>query len=103
MREAYSKNPILGYLNINCLRNKIESSRDAVAKVHIDTLCINETKLNDCFPVSQFLIKLTTVSTFSQGQKLKRSGKRARANFKKVKNKNIPLLDLILTSSPNCF
>ena len=52
MREVYSKNPILGYLHINFLRNKIVSFRDVVAKVPIDILFIDETKLNDSFPDS---------------------------------------------------
>ena len=44
MSEVYSKNPILGYLNINSPRNKIVSLRDAAAKGPIDILCIDETK-----------------------------------------------------------
>ena len=50
MGEVYSKNPILGYLNENYLRNKIVSLRDVVAEVSIDILCIDETKLGDSFP-----------------------------------------------------
>ena len=57
MREVYSKNPTLAYLSINFLRNKIVSLRDVVAKVFIDMLWIDETKLNDSFPASQFLIE----------------------------------------------
>ena len=57
MRENYSKNPLLGYLNINSLRNKITSLRDVVAKVSNDTICLDETKLDDSFPDSQFLIE----------------------------------------------
>ena len=52
MREVYSKNPILSYLNIICLKNKIVSLRAVVAKVPIDILCIDETKLDDSFPYS---------------------------------------------------
>ena len=52
MREVYSKNPILSYLNIICLRNKIVSLRDVVAKVPIDIVCIDEIKLDDSFPYS---------------------------------------------------
>ena len=50
MKEVYSKNPILGYFNINPFRNKIVSLRDVVAKLHIDILCTDETKLDDSFP-----------------------------------------------------
>ena len=55
MREEYCKNPSLRCLNINSLRNKIVSLRDVIAKVPIDILCIDETKLGDSFPDSQFL------------------------------------------------
>ena len=58
MREEYCKNPSLRYLNINSLRNKIVSLRvpiDVYIKVPIDILCIDETKLGDSFPDSQFL------------------------------------------------
>ena len=46
-----------GNLNINSLRNKIVSLRDAVAKVPVDILCIGEIKLNDSFPDLQPLIE----------------------------------------------
>ena len=54
MREVYSKNPILGYSNINSLINKMVSSRDVVAKFPTDILCIDETKLDDRFSNSVF-------------------------------------------------
>ena len=41
IRETYSKNPILGYLNINSLRNKIINLREVVEKAPIDILCID--------------------------------------------------------------
>ena len=40
-------NPIVGYLNINSLRNKIDDLREVCKKVQIDILCIDETKLDD--------------------------------------------------------
>ena len=49
-------NPIVGYLNINSLRNKIDDLREVCKKVQIDILCIDETKLDDSFPDSQFKI-----------------------------------------------
>ena len=36
MRKVCSKNPILGYLNINSLANKVISLRDVCAKVPIE-------------------------------------------------------------------
>ena len=77
MREVYFKNPVLGYLNINSLRNKIISLRDIVAKVLIDILCIDvdETKLDDDFPDSQFLIENYQFQLFRRGRNWKRGDK----------------------------
>ena len=49
-------NPIVGYLNINSLRNKIDDLREVCKKVQIDILCIDETKLDNSFPDCQFKI-----------------------------------------------
>ena len=57
MREVYHKSLILGYLKINSLRNKIVNLSDVVTKVPIDILCIDEAKLDDSFPDSEFLIE----------------------------------------------
>ena len=75
MREVYSKNPTLAYLSINFLRNKIVSLRDVVAKVFIDMLWIDETKLNDSFPASQFLIENYQFLPFSTDRYSKSGGK----------------------------
>ena len=50
-------NTIVGYLNINSLRNKIDDLREVCKKVEIDILCIDETKLDDSYTDSQFKIK----------------------------------------------
>ena len=47
---------IMGHLNINSLRNKFESLKYIVDK-NVDILLISETKLNDTYPSSQFLIE----------------------------------------------
>ena len=75
VREAYSKNPILGYLNINSLRNKIINLRDVVAKVPIDILCVDETKLDESFPDSQFLIENYQFPPFRRDRNSKGGGK----------------------------
>ena len=49
-------NHIIGYLNINSLRNKIDDLRKVFKNVQIDILCIDETKLDDSFPDIQFKI-----------------------------------------------
>ena len=47
---------IIGYLNVNSLRNKFE---DLIYLIqgNIDIFLITETKLDDTFPTSQFTIK----------------------------------------------
>ena len=47
---------IIGSINVNSLPNKFEHLKELVMK-HIDVLVIIDTKLNDLFPTSQFLIK----------------------------------------------
>ena len=46
---------IIGNININSLPNKFEQLKELVIK-HIDVLVITETKLDDSFPTSQFLM-----------------------------------------------
>ena len=48
-------NIIIAQLNINSLRNKIDSLAKSVIS-NIDILLITETKVDDSFPVTQFLI-----------------------------------------------
>ena len=45
----------MAHLNINSIRNKIEGLKFLVAK-NVDILVISETKLDETFPTSQFLI-----------------------------------------------
>ena len=46
---------IIGQLNINSLRNKFDSLR-SIIKGNVDILIITESKLDDTFPNTQFLI-----------------------------------------------
>ena len=46
---------LIGHLNITSLRNKFEILVFSIA-VNLDILIISETKLDESFPVSQFLI-----------------------------------------------
>ena len=75
VRETYSKNPILGYLNINSLRNKITNLREVVDKVPIDILCIDETKLDESFPDSQFSIDNYQYPPYRRDRNSKGGGK----------------------------
>ena len=49
-------NPIISYLNINHLRNKVVDLRPVVQDLEPTVLAIAETKLNDSFPNAQFRI-----------------------------------------------
>ena len=57
VRNSYPNNPIIGYLNINTLQSKIISLREVIAKAPLDAFCIDETKLGDSFPNSQFMLE----------------------------------------------
>ena len=47
--------PIIGHLNINYIRNKFRCLCDMLSN-NTDILLISETKLNDSFPIGQFLM-----------------------------------------------
>ena len=71
MSEVCSKYPILGYLNIKSLKNKIVSLRDVVTKVPTDVLFINGTILDDSFPDSQLLMENYQFPPFHRGRNSK--------------------------------
>ena len=52
-RVKYPTNPLIGYLNINSLRNKIIDVREVIGKVSLDYFVISETKLDESFPSAQ--------------------------------------------------
>ena len=68
-------NPILGYMNIYSIRNKIISLREMVNKAPIDILCIDETKIDESFPDSQFLIENYQFPPYRRDRNSKRGGK----------------------------
>ena len=55
VRTENANRIIIAHLNINSIRNKIDMLSDIV-KNKIDILCITESKLDDTFPLSNFLI-----------------------------------------------
>ena len=57
LRTAHQNNPLIAYLNINSLREKIISLKEVLKKVNLYVLCIDETKLNSSFPDHQFKIE----------------------------------------------
>ena len=56
-RLKYVNNPLIGYLNINGLRNKIVDLKKIILELSLDYLVLSETKINQSFPTAQFYIK----------------------------------------------
>ena len=54
LRLKYPRNPLIGYLNINSLRNKIIDVRELIGRLQLDYFVISETKLDSSFPSAQF-------------------------------------------------
>ena len=55
-RKAYQNNPLIEYININSLREKIICLREILSKASIYILCVDKTKLDASFPDHQFKI-----------------------------------------------
>ena len=55
VRLQNPKNIIFSYININSIRNKFDSLCSLISS-HVDVLSITETKLDNSFPNTQFLI-----------------------------------------------
>ena len=56
-RLKYVNNPLIGYLNINSLRNKIVGLKGIILELILDYLVLSETKMDQSFPAAQFYIK----------------------------------------------
>ena len=72
LKQLRNQNPhriIIGHLDINSVRNKLESLV-RIAGNNLDILMVSETKINDTFPESQFLIE-----DFSKPFRLDRTAK----------------------------
>ena len=55
-RLKFNKNPLVGYLNINSLRNKIIDLTGIIQYLNLDYFVLSETKIDSSFPSSQFAI-----------------------------------------------
>ena len=77
VRNSYLNNPIIGYLNINTLQSKIRSLREIITKAPLDVLCVDETKLDDSFPNSQFILESFQFPPFRRDWNSKGGGKLA--------------------------
>ena len=56
-RLKHRKNLLIGYLNINSLRNKITDLRVIMKTLSLNYLILSETKIDESFPTSQFNIE----------------------------------------------
>ena len=57
LRIKNLSNPLIGYFNINSLRNKIVDVREIITQFSPDYFVFAETKLNESFPTRQFNIE----------------------------------------------
>ncbi len=55
LRNKYPSNPLIAYLNINSLRNKIIDLKEILGKALPDILVLAETKLSNEFPTRNFI------------------------------------------------
>ena len=53
-RRQYLNSTLIGYLNINSVRNKIVDLQIIIQNIPLDYLFLSETKLNESFPNAQF-------------------------------------------------
>ena len=53
-RVKYHNNPLLGYLKINSLRNKVTDLRIIFKDLSLDYFVLSEAKLDESFPTVQF-------------------------------------------------
>ena len=56
LRLKYPRNPLIGYLNINSLRNKIIDVREMIGRLQLHYFVISETMLDSSFLSAQFHI-----------------------------------------------
>ena len=57
LRNRFPYNPLIGYININSLKEKVIPLREILSSAPIDVLCVDETKLDSSFPDHQFKIE----------------------------------------------
>ena len=57
-RLKHRKKPLIGYLNINSLRNKITDLRVIMKTLYLDYLILGETKIDESFPILNLMLRL---------------------------------------------
>ena len=112
LRKAYQNNPLIGYININSLREKIVSLREVLSKASIDILRVYETKLDASFPEHQFKISGYQFPTIIRDHNSKGGGKtdfvhegfivKQMKNFE-TENAETICLELVIAKKKRCI
>ena len=55
-RLKHNKNPMIGYLNMNSLQNKLTYLKVVLKYLSLDYFIVSETKLDEIFPKAQFIL-----------------------------------------------
>ena len=75
LRNDFSKNPVLSYLNIKSLGGKFDNLQEFCFKTEVDILYIDETKIDPSYPDSQFHIDGYQFSPFRKDRNKHGEGK----------------------------
>ena len=75
LRKRFPFNPLIGYININSLKEKVIPLREILSNAPIDVLCVDETKLDSSFPDHQFKIEGYQFPPFRRDRNSKGGGK----------------------------
>lgn len=63
----YPSNPLIGYLNINSIKNKIVQLVNIYKTFPMEILCKDKSNLDLCFPNAQFPLPDYQLPAFSEG------------------------------------
>ena len=61
LRKCSPDNPLIGYININCLKEKVIPLREVLLNAPIDILCVDKIKLGSSFSDHQLRLKDTSL------------------------------------------
>lgn len=66
LRNYFSNNPFIAYLDINSMRNKITHLEDVLSKSPINITCVDETKVESSLPDSRLKIERYQISNIEK-------------------------------------
>ena len=75
LSKEHQNNPIIGYLVINSLHNKINDLRKICRNAQTHVLCVDETKLDEWLPDAQFHIEGYQYPAFRKNRNKNSGGK----------------------------